>query len=337
MNCPCLPTPAQFELLPFAHSWVALHPAPKGVIQFVGSRLLGAFPTLAYRHFLKSLFEAGYTIVAFPFRFARNHWSVALNLLDEHYAVRAALMEAAVAKGYSTAVYLEAKNYTWVGHGLGCKYVLLLEILSLPMDELSAQLQTLGQEISLAAERQLRQGLACIQTSLGYLERRIWQLTGQAISYGKPSIKDEASLLLAPVVADNGARLERVCGSLLTMRPSVNHTHALIEQSQLFHLTGLLQFARDRTAADTCHQLMQEQTHLRRRLLKGNHLEPVGIQIGPLVVDFNPLDKFIQPLENRDLELKALAFLERLRHVPPAFSRQSRRAAVHKKHPSIAA
>ncbi|MEO0868521.1 MAG: DUF1350 family protein [Cyanobacteria bacterium J06642_11] len=51
---------AKFRFMPCGHSWVALHPQPKGIIQFIGGALLGTFPTVAYRHFLKTLFEAGY-------------------------------------------------------------------------------------------------------------------------------------------------------------------------------------------------------------------------------------------------------------------------------------
>ncbi|MBT9315396.1 DUF1350 family protein [Leptothoe spongobia TAU-MAC 1115] len=300
------------------------------MIQFVGTTLLGTFPTMTYRHFLKSLFEAGYTVVSFPFRFTLDHWSVALDLLEEHYAVRGAMIEAAVAKGYDPGVYLDVTNYTWIGHGLGCKYVTLLEVLSSPMEVLEKHFQILGQDLATQNRqiRQLQTGLAALQNNLRSLEQRILQLTGQTVDYGQPSIMDEASLLLAPVVTDlNGAIpvkfLERFFGRRITIYPTVEQTHQLIEHSQLFHLTGLLQFARDRIAADTCQQLMQEQPHIRRRLLKGNHSEVVGLQLGQCVVDMNPLDKFIQPLTHRDLESKSLTFLQRLRHQPASVSRQS--------------
>ncbi|MEM7794046.1 MAG: DUF1350 family protein [Cyanobacteria bacterium P01_C01_bin.118] len=310
------PNTPRFNLQPCAHSWVALHPRPKGVIQFIGSTGLGTWPTIAYRHFLKSLFEAGYTVVAFPFRFTFNHWSIALNLLDEHYAVRGAMVETAVAKGFDASIYLQSASYTWVGHGLGCKYVALLELLSEPVDRLQEQFQVCGLR---RAWQQWQVGLADLRNSLRYLEQRIYSLTGQRVDYGEPSIRDEASLLLAPVMIDlEGAIpvkfLERLLGHVITVQPTVEQTHELIEHSQRFQLTGLLQFARDRIAAPTCHQLMQEQPHIRRRLLKGNHSEVVGIQIGPCIVDLNPLDKFIQPLKCRDLELKCLTLLHRLRH-----------------------
>lgn len=320
-----------FKFLPLSHSWVALHPQPRGVIQFIGSTLLGTFPTITYRHFLKSLFEAGYTVVALPFRFTFNHWSIALDLLDEHYAVRESIIEAAVVKGYDPSVYLDTANYAWVGHGLGCKYVALLEVLSLPMEVFTGYFQGLGHDCE-GHKRQLEQiyrGLACLSDRLRQLEKRIQQLTEQTIDYGQPSILNQTSLLLAPAITDLAGAipiksLHRLFSQVFTVYPTVEQTHQLIEHSQLFQLTGLVQFARDRMAADTCHQLMQNQPHIRRRFLKGNHLEPVGIQMGQFIVDFNPLDKFIQPVEHRDLESKSLALLHRLRHLPVSAPRQSR-------------
>ncbi|VEP11557.1 hypothetical protein H1P_110007 [Hyella patelloides LEGE 07179] len=42
-------TEKYFRFQPFPHSWVAIHPNPKGVIQFVGSFFVfGALPTVFY-------------------------------------------------------------------------------------------------------------------------------------------------------------------------------------------------------------------------------------------------------------------------------------------------
>jgi hypothetical protein len=45
---------------PVSHSWVALHPQPKGVIQFIAGAFFGTFaPMFFYRYLLQFLFEAG--------------------------------------------------------------------------------------------------------------------------------------------------------------------------------------------------------------------------------------------------------------------------------------
>lgn len=329
---------AEFKFIPCSHSWIALHPRPKGVIQFVGSTLFGTFPTLSYRHFLKSFFEAGYTVIALPFRFTFNHWSIALDLLDEHYTLRTALVELAIANGYDPSIYLNAASYAWMAHGLGCKYAMLLELLSSPTDILVGA--GLGQRAERRQRQQIQQGLACISTRLRQMEVRIQHLTGQQVDYGWPSIKQQPSIWLAPTVTDlNDAipvkSLQQSVKLFLTVSPTVEQTHQLIAQSRLFQQTGLVQFARDRITAGTCQQLMQEQPHIRRRLLKGSHLDPVGIQLGQFIVDFNPLDKFIQPLSSRDLETKALALLQRLQKMPSP--RQTGCTVRYTRHKSMAA
>ncbi|MEA5465003.1 DUF1350 family protein [Leptothoe sp. PORK10 BA2] len=327
------PNTAPFAWLPCAHSWVAIHPQPRGVIQFIGSGLWGVWPMVSYGHFLKSLFEAGYTIVAIPFRYARRHWSVALDLLDEHYQVRLAMVEVAMARGYDPKIYLDAAHYAWVGHGLGCRYVALLEVLTAPMELLSDCFQSLVPELEDADRQwqQICQGLASLGESLRLMERRIQRLTGETVDYSQPSIRHQASLLLAPVMTDLAGPLRSLLSKLMPVYPTVAQTHQLIEHSPLFQLTGLIQFARDRIAADTCQRLMQEQPHLRRRLLKGNYWEPVGIRMGQVIVDFNPLDKLVQPLSCRDLEYKSITLLNRLRTPSPlAPCPSGRRAKGHR-------
>ena len=317
---------ARLQFVPCSYSWVALHPQPKGVIQLVGTGLLGKFPTITYRHFLKSLFSAGYTVVAFPFRSTLHHWSTAIDLLDEHYGLRVSLVELAMAKGYDPSIYLDAASYTWIGHGLGCKYVMLLELLSASPEEVAPYFHQVGPDNQQLQE--IEQGLSFLGNRIRLVEKRIQQLTGRYVDYGQPSIEHQSSLLLAPALSDSilVKLLQLVPNQRLAISPTVEQTHQLVEHSRLFHLAGLIQFARDRKTANTCQRLMQEQPHLRRRLLKGSHLEPVGIQLGQLVVDFNPLDKFIQPLSCRDLEFQSLVLLHRLRKTP-ASSRQTKCAA----------
>ena len=51
--------PSHLHFQPISFSWVALHPQPKGVIQFMGGAFFGSFPTVFYRYFLGQLFESG--------------------------------------------------------------------------------------------------------------------------------------------------------------------------------------------------------------------------------------------------------------------------------------
>jgi len=117
--------PPVFRFSPVGFSWVAIHPKPKGVIQFIGGAFFGTFPTVFYRYFLQSLFEEGYTIVALPFRFSFRHWAIAIGLLKEQEVLR---QELSTITG--SDFYQDKANYFWLGHSLGCKYIALLEFLS---------------------------------------------------------------------------------------------------------------------------------------------------------------------------------------------------------------
>jgi hypothetical protein len=37
-----------FKFQPVSFSWVAVHPQPKGVVQFIGGTFFGSLPTLFY-------------------------------------------------------------------------------------------------------------------------------------------------------------------------------------------------------------------------------------------------------------------------------------------------
>lgn len=273
-----------FRFQPLSHSWVALHPQPKGVIQFIGGAFFGTYPTLFYRRLLRPFFEAGYTIVALPFRFTFSHWSIALSLLEEHYCIREAMIEVALRKpGYETDVYLDAASYGWVGHSLGCKYVALLELLSCPEEILMAHFDTLNHKDGLGKRQRvmIAKALKALTETLKRLEASIQRLTGKPVDYGVPSIYNEASLLLAPAITDlDGAipikSLERLFRRVLTVYPTVEQTHLLIARSRLFNMTHLFEFDLDAIARSTCQRLVADQPHITASMLRGRHLSPLS-------------------------------------------------------------
>lgn len=66
---------------PISRSWVAIseREKPLGVIEFIGGAALGTFPTIAYHHFLTTLWEHGYTVIAVPYPLGFNHQAIADN------------------------------------------------------------------------------------------------------------------------------------------------------------------------------------------------------------------------------------------------------------------
>ena len=125
-----------FNFQPISFSWVAIHPNPKGVIQFIGGAFFGTFPTFFYHYFFRKLFEERYTIVAFPFRFSFRHWPIAISLLQEQAVLAEKIPEITkqltcqTGLDYQTDIYQDKKKYLWIGHSLGTKYVALLEFFS---------------------------------------------------------------------------------------------------------------------------------------------------------------------------------------------------------------
>jgi hypothetical protein len=302
---------AEFCFRPLSFSWVAIHPQPRGVVQFMGGAFFGTFPTLFYRYLLRQVFEAGYTVIALPFQFSFRHWSLSVSLLKEQDALRREIAQAARHLGYESDIYQDKTRYFWMGHSLGCKYIALLEFLS--DDRWPSLLETC------ADIRQVEQ-----------IKQAIADLRPDAVS-----IKGQPSLLLAPDISDTESAIPlRFLAQLLDrfqlgVLPARKQTQCLIAKSDLFNLTGLISFDHDTIAGSVANpgqkpylendvlwlisQLKQRAFPLLHQELSGKHLEPLGVKIGSFVVDFNPLDKFAERICDRLLEDKVLQFLEALR------------------------
>lgn len=312
----------EFKFYPISHSWVAIHPHPKGVVQFIGGAFFGTFPTIFYRYFLRKLFEEGYTIIAFPFRFSFGHWAIATSLLREQGILADDITQIAQRLDYDHEIYQDRKKYYWIGHSLGCKYITLLEFLSNDWEAILRKIPEKTREIQIQA----------IKNSL------------QDIPHAQRNIKGQPSLLTAPDISDTESAIPKPLAFIaklldklgLGVLPTRKHTQFLIKESELFKLTGMISFDRDNIAGSITdqdkskeiqensdvlwfwqnlesliHQELPDTKTVIGRHCK--HLEPIGNQIGAYVVDFNPLDKFIEPIKYRQLEDVTILFLEKLR------------------------
>jgi hypothetical protein len=306
---------AEFKFRPISFSWVAIHPQPKGVVQFIGGAFFGTFPTVFYSYFLQKIFAQGYTIVALPFRFSFSHWPIAIDLFREQAALAVEMTKIARKLNYQFDIYQNQKKYFWIGHSLGCKYITLLEFLSC------------NQWQAILAEN-----------SAGYQQLPSIENSIDILSLQRVSIKGQPSLLIAPDISDTESAVPQILSFIarlidklgLGVLPTRKQTQLFIEKSSLFNLTGIVSFDQDtiagceqdeykdaktRNNSDVCwfiNQLIQRHFSLLHKEISGKHLEPVGIQIGNYICDFNPLDKFIKPLKNRDLEKIVLEFLDEL-------------------------
>lgn len=297
-----------FNFHPVSFSWVAIHPEPKGVIQFIGGAFFGTFPTIFYRYLLQTLFDEGYTIIALPFRFSFRHWSIAIDLLKEQEVLR---KELAIITGNSD--YQEKTNYFWLGHSLGCKYIALLEFLS---GEQWQQIMT-----SCVEQKAYQQVEAIINNA----DLETASIFGQPSLLIAPDISDTHSAIPVPALA---RFLDRIGLGVL---PTRKQTQCFIEASRLFNLTALISFNKDTLAGSQTDQFKNLQAQEKSDVLwlikqlktrkfpilheelEGKHLEPLGVKFGKYIVDLNPFDKLIELLSRRRLEGVAIQFLDELR------------------------
>ena len=96
--------------------WVAEHPKPIGTIEFLGGALFGSLPNVSYSYFLNYFYDQEYTIVTAPFRLGLNHEQIAREIYSDRQRVFDTLKP----------IHKTLHRY-WIGHSLGCKYIILLE------------------------------------------------------------------------------------------------------------------------------------------------------------------------------------------------------------------
>ncbi|NBD34179.1 MAG: DUF1350 domain-containing protein, partial [Cyanobacteria bacterium] len=241
----------EFKFIPLSFNWVALHPEPKGVVYFIGGAGFGTFPTVFYRYILRQIYQASYTVVALPFRFTFDHWSVALSLVKDAEPLREAMSEEARRLGYTKHLdlYTNPKmfkqgNYFWLGHSLGCKYIALLELLGIVRKDNLPSPQI--QRMSINGSDALTECLKKHPEQVAKIERLLEGLNPDYIS-----LKNQSSILMAPIITGiEGAipipALAKFVKRFLDARPSQEETECLIEKQGLFHYTALIGFADDK-------------------------------------------------------------------------------------------
>lgn len=305
-----------FKFQPLSYSWVAIHPNPKGVVQFIGGAFFGSFPTVFYRYFLKILFEEGYTIVALPFRFSFRYWFITISLLREQGVLAEEISKIAKKLNYQYDIYKDRDKYFWIGHSLGCKYITLLEFFS------GEKWSTILQECVQDSKNQFQQ----IEDSI------------QDIPFEQRSIKGQPSLLIAPDISDTQSAIPQPLAFIarfldkigLGVLPTRKQTQCFVEKSLLFNLTALISFDKDTIAGSKTdfnkdfetqknsdvlwliEQLKDRKFPILHQEIPGKHLEAVGIQVGNYIFKSDRLDKFIGLIPDRQLEAIAIQFLKEL-------------------------
>jgi len=292
-----------------SNSQVALHPNPKGIIQFIGSFIFGSFPAWSYKYLHQYLFDQGYSLILYqfplnPLQF--NHWEVSFGLLKEQYLLKTEIVKTLKQENKPDNVidtYSNPANYLWLGHSLGCKYIILLEISSNEPTRRSQILrQCLDKKDSIEAIKQIASIESVQQISQGVIN----QLLPKTESVNQFLIKDQPSILLAPEISNTVRILRsgwRISNSLAN--PNQKQTECLIGSStELFNLTGVISFNLDSIAEDDVVFMVEQIKHKSfqplYKELEGSHFEPLSISIehlGQCIVHF--FDQLKSRLSNR--------------------------------------
>lgn len=235
------------------------HGRPKRVLQFVGAFLFGSFPQNYYGSLFNSLAKRGYAIVAHRFPcnpLQYDHWEVALRLLQEQHSQK--------------ILHADAAN-AWIGHSLGCKFIILMEILSNQSKRRDIVLQ------SILPRPKADQLIERVNSIL--LDNRV----STSLIYNQPS------LFMAPEIS-NTFRLFRSGWQFNNgqAQPTLQQTKDMVNTStELFNLTRIISFDQDLIAEDDVEFLTDQ---LRRRhvsnpveMLEGGHFGPLSVDIKALV------------------------------------------------------
>lgn len=247
---------------PTAHSWIAVHPNPQGIVEFIGGALYGLLPTVSYRYFLESLYQAGYTVIAVPFPFGFNHRAIAQSLLSQRERLLAQFPEQQHLPRF------------WVGHSLGCKYIMLLEASGCILDQPSL---LIAPDISDTAD-----ALPKIPLLPALLDR--WNLGVQPTRLETQDLVSQSPFFnLTAVISFK----EDTLAGTQSEAPQTSDVAWLVQQLQARRVPNSLY-----------------------RELPGGHLEPLGFSVGDRILGPSCQEPQQRPLEPLALELlDKLAFL----------------------------
>lgn len=297
-----------FDSIKGSNSKVAFHPEPKGVIQFIGGFISGSFPQVSFRHLFQDLYEQGYSLVVYhfplnPLQF--NHWSVASEILEDLYKVRFQIIKqlfCSTASEQQLDFYADDANYFWLGYSLGCKYILLLEILSDDHDEFQRRDMVLSSCLTAEDLKKTQQDIERADCFRDLAIDTISELLDRKCQI-EPFIKDQPSLLLAPEI-NNTFEIFNITTSPFKYLdfPSQDEIQCLIRAStEILNLMGLISFDRDKIARDDVNFL---QCQLRNKafqpflheVLDGTHNKPLETNVENLVCC---IDLILQELKQR--------------------------------------
>jgi len=229
---------------------------------------------------------------------------------------------------------LDDKNFSWIGHNLGCKYISLLEGFSALPENSQDREQFIRKLLSKTSdEHRLQSVITDINTLVDELTQKIDEVRKLIYTYASRDInitsifiKGQESILLAPDISDTASAIRpKFLANFidylgLGVEPTPEETCKLIQESGLFNLLGLVCFQSDNIAKSTCEwfiDTLKKPPKYFLRTLKCGHLRPLNIQLSNIII--NIFDKsVIESVKKRNIkfELYVTELLKKLKEYP---------------------
>lgn len=260
-------------------NWILIPARPKAIVHFLGGAFVATAPQVTYRNLLEFLANQGYAIVATPFVNTLDHTTIAQRVMR--------LSNLALDYVQENMIQNRALPIYGVGHSMGCKLHLLIGSL-FPQERAGNILISFNNYPARRAIPMLEQ--------VNQFSRFTSEFTSQFASQFGSQFPSQ----FIPQIATSNFDIE--------FTPSPEETFEIILDKYQIRRNLLIKFTNDeidqtRSLSEVIEQCFPDLTSV--KLLKGNHLTPLGQDINwQSGTEFSPLDaigQFVKQGFSRDI------------------------------------
>lgn len=264
-------------------NWVLVPAQPRAIVHFLGGAFVATAPQVTYRSLLEFLANQGYAVVATPFINTLDHTTIAQRVMR--------LSNLALDYVQENMIRSRALPIYGMGHSMGCKLHLLMGSL-FPQERAGNILISFNNYPARRAIPMLEQ------------VNQFSRFTSEFASQFSAQFGSQFPSQFMPQLAAPNLDIE--------FTPSPEETFEIILDQYQVRRNLLIKFTNDeidqtRSLSEVVEQCFPDLTSI--RLLKGNHLTPLGQDVNwQTGTEFSPLDaigQFVKQGLSRDItELK---------------------------------
>jgi len=269
-------------------NWILIPAQPKAIVHFLGGAFVATAPQVTYRSLLEFLANQGYAIVATPFINTLDHTTIAQRVMR--------LSNLALDYVQENMIQSRALPIYGIGHSMGCKLHLLIGSL-FPQERAGNILISFNNYPAKRAIPMLEQ------------VNQFSRFTSEFASQFASQFGSQFPSQFIPQLAAPNFDIE--------FTPSPEETFEIILDKYQIRRNLLIKFTNDeidqtRSLSEVIEQCFPDLTAV--KLLKGNHLTPLGQDINwQSGTEFSPLDaigQFVKQGVSRDMnDLKRTVLL----------------------------